>query len=218
MSLQLYHTTFSPPSRVVRIIVKQLGINAEEKEVSLLTGEHMKPEFLSINPFHCVPTLVDDGFALWESRSIITYLVDKFAPGNSIYPTELQARAIVNRWLFWDAGTLFSTLGAYFGPIFRGGSAQPEMAELFKKKVAELDSILEKTKYLAGDELTIADITIAVTITTATAVGVDTSELKNVEKWLQQVESDLSASTWKDLVIDPANSLGTFVKAKIASS
>ncbi|XP_025015934.1 glutathione S-transferase D4-like [Tetranychus urticae] len=107
MSLQLYHTTFSPPSRVVRIIVKQLGINAEEKEVSLLTGEHMKPEFLS----------VDDGFALWESRSIITYLVDKLAPGNSIYPTELQARAIVNRWLFWDAGIIFKMINRRFPSI-----------------------------------------------------------------------------------------------------
>uniref|UniRef100_T1K0I2 GST N-terminal domain-containing protein n=1 Tax=Tetranychus urticae TaxID=32264 RepID=T1K0I2_TETUR len=115
MSLQLYHTTFSPPSRVVRIIVKQLGINAEEKEVSLLTGEHMKPEFLSVSKLYF--EFVDDGFALWESRSIITYLVDKLAPGNSIYPTELQARAIVNRWLFWDAGIIFKMINRRFPSI-----------------------------------------------------------------------------------------------------
>ncbi|XP_015791473.1 glutathione S-transferase 1-like [Tetranychus urticae] len=69
MPVQLYHDNLSPTARMVRIVAKHIGFSFEEKEIDLLSGAHMKPEFLTINPFHCVPTLVDDGFALWKSRS-----------------------------------------------------------------------------------------------------------------------------------------------------
>ncbi|XP_015791552.1 glutathione S-transferase 1 isoform X1 [Tetranychus urticae] len=213
MPLQLYYDNLSPPSRVVRILVKEIGLDVEEKQVNLMAGDHMKPEFLAINPFHCVPTLVDDGYALWESRSIITYLVDKFAPGHSLYPTDLQKRATVNRWLHWDSGTFYASLNAYYVPLFYGKPYQPASLESFKKAATALDDSLKNTKYVAGDELSVADIPITVTLTLATAIGIDTGELKNVEKWLKQVETDLKPSTWKTLVIDPANALRDLLKA-----
>ncbi|XP_025017887.1 glutathione S-transferase 1-1-like isoform X2 [Tetranychus urticae] len=213
MPVQLYHASLSPPARVVRILAKQIGLNVEEKEVNVMAGEHMKPEFLAINPFHCVPTLVDDGFALWESRSIITYLVDKFAPEHSLYPTDLQKRATINRWLYWDLGTFFLSLKAYYRPAITGKPVQPEAAEVFKKNASALDESLKSTKYVAGDELSVADISITVTVTLATAIGIDTSELKNIQKWLKQVETDLKPSTWQTLVIDPANGLADLLKS-----
>ncbi|XP_025017888.1 glutathione S-transferase 1 isoform X4 [Tetranychus urticae] len=218
MPLQLYYDNLSPPSRVVRILVKEIGLDVEEKQVNLMAGDHMKPEFLAINPFHCVPTLVDDGYALWESRSIITYLVDKFAHGHSLYPTDLHKRATVNRWLYWDSGTFYPSLSAYYTPGFAGKPVKPEAAEVFKKNASALDESLKSTKYVAGDELSVADISITVTISVASAMGIDTSELKNVEKWLKQVESDFDPSTWQTLVIDSANGLGTYFKSKAFSS
>ncbi|XP_025017890.1 glutathione S-transferase 1-like isoform X3 [Tetranychus urticae] len=218
MPVQLYHHKLSAPARVVRIVAKQIGLSLEEKEIDLLSGEHMKPEFLAINPFHCVPTLVDDGYALWESRSIITYLVDKYAHGHSLYPTDLQKRATINRWLLWDSATLNTSLSAYYEPIFAGKSFQPEAAELFKKNASALDESLKSTKYVAGDELSVADISIAVTVTLATAIGIDTSELKNVLKWLKQVETDLKPSTWQTLVIEPANGFRDLLRSISSSS
>ena len=130
----------------------------------------------------------------------------------------MQTRATINRWLYWDAGTLFASLAAHFGPIFRGGSPVPEAAELFKTKAKDLDKSLENTKYVAGDSLTLADLTISVNVTLATAVGIDLSNLTNVNRWIKQLESDLTSETWSSLVVEPANALGGFIKSKITSS
>ena len=57
-----------------------------------------------------MPTLVDNGFCLFESRAIIQYLANKYAPTNAIYPEEAQARAAVDKVLFFDASGFYPAL------------------------------------------------------------------------------------------------------------
>ena len=47
----------------------------------------MEPEFLAINPAHCIPTIKDGDFALWESRAIMQYAANKFAADSTLYPS-----------------------------------------------------------------------------------------------------------------------------------
>lgn len=68
---------------------------------------------LKLNPQHTVPTMVDDGMTLWESRAIITYLCNQYAPNSSLYPSDVHDRALVDRWLQFDLGTLFKSLFEY---------------------------------------------------------------------------------------------------------
>lgn len=66
-----------------------------------------------MNPQHCVPTLIDDGFVLWESRAIAIYLVEKTHPkGHPLYPNDVKQRAIINQRFQFDVGTLHPRLRA----------------------------------------------------------------------------------------------------------
>lgn len=87
----------------------KLGLDAEVKLVNLAAGEQNDPEFLKLNPMHQVPVLVDGAFVLTESRAILGYLVNKFKPGSSLYPTEAEARAVVDQRLYYDATVVFES-------------------------------------------------------------------------------------------------------------
>lgn len=67
---------------------------------------------MKINPQHTVPTLDDNGFILTESRAIIVYLVEKYAPGNSLYPADVKQKALINQRLQFDVGTFYQRLRA----------------------------------------------------------------------------------------------------------
>lgn len=108
-TLKLYHGHGSPASRACLMVIRQLGLNVEVKLVNLSAGEQNSPEFLKLNPFHQVPVLVDGDFVLAESRAILGYLVNKFKPGDALYPTDPIARAIVDQRLYYDATVVFES-------------------------------------------------------------------------------------------------------------
>jgi len=101
MTIDVYLASASGPCRAVLMTAKYLGIDVNQKVVNLMAGDQLKPEYIKMNPQHCVPTIDDGGFYLWESRAIQTYLVNKYAPDSPIYPKDPQARAIVDRMLFF---------------------------------------------------------------------------------------------------------------------
>lgn len=61
-----------------------------------------------------IPTIVDNGFVLWESRAIMTYLVSQYGKNDSLYPKNPRKRAIVDQRLHFDLGTLYASYAAYY--------------------------------------------------------------------------------------------------------
>jgi len=62
----LYYLPPSPPCRSILLLAKILELDFELKIVNILEGEQMKPDFIEMNPQHCVPTMNDQGLILWE--------------------------------------------------------------------------------------------------------------------------------------------------------
>lgn len=131
-----------------------------------------------------IPTLVDNGFALWESRAICVYLIEKYG-NSSLYPKDLKSRSVVNQRLYFDMGTLYAKFADYYYPqIFHKQPADPEKFKAMETALGFFDKFLESSKYAAGDELTVADFALVATISSYdVSAGFDLSPYKNIVRW-----------------------------------
>ena len=116
MVITLYHMDISTPCRAVLMTARTLGLDLHLKVVDLLAGDHLKPEFLRVNPQHVIPTLDDDGFIMMESRAICCYLVNKYGRGQDdpLYPKNPQKRALVDEKLQFDMNVFYRKYADYY--------------------------------------------------------------------------------------------------------
>jgi len=188
--IDLYYVPASPPCRSVLMLARELNLELNLKKLNLQAGDHLKPEFVAINPQHQVPTIVDDGFTLWESRAILQYLSAKH--NSELYPIDVKARATVNRLLYFDIGTLNKALADYVFPqLFAKQAADEEKNKSLKQALTFLDGFLSASDYVAGSRLTIADLSILSTVTFLDVIDYDLSEYKNINKWQDKLSAEL---------------------------
>jgi len=186
MAIDLYYLPASSPCRSVLLAARAVGVDLNLKLTNLMDGAHLTPEYLKMNPQHTVPTLNDDGFCLWESRAIISYLADKYGKDDSLYPKDPKKRALVDQRLYFDIGTLFQRFGDYYYPImFAKTPADPEKYKKVEESYEFLNKFLENQDFVAGDNLTLADLAIIASVSTAEIVGFDLSKYPNVAKWFE---------------------------------
>uniref|UniRef100_A0A1B0CWZ2 glutathione transferase n=1 Tax=Lutzomyia longipalpis TaxID=7200 RepID=A0A1B0CWZ2_LUTLO len=166
--LKLYHYPMSPPSRCALLTVRNVKVDAEVITVDLFKKDQLAPEFVKINPQHTVPTIDDNGFVLWESRAIATYLASTKAAGSSLYPNDPKKRAIVDARLYLDQALQIAT-GAIMYPIHAEGatSIPQDKKDKVYKMLGDLNTFMEGNSYAAGNELTVADLALLATISTA---------------------------------------------------
>ena len=80
MAIVFYYGSGSPYAWNVQLALEHKALPYERRVLSFSAGDTRKPEFVAINPRHRVPTIVDDGFALYESNAIVEYLDEQY-PG-----------------------------------------------------------------------------------------------------------------------------------------
>ncbi|KAH8330518.1 hypothetical protein KR067_004442 [Drosophila pandora] len=183
--LDLYNMPMAPASRAIQMIAKAVGVELNSKFINTMEGDQLKPEFVKINPQHTIPTLVDDGFAIWESRAIAVYLVEKYGkPDSSLYPKDPQKRALINQRLYFDMGTVYDALGKYMFPLFRTGKlGDQEALDKLNTAIGFLNTFLEGQDFVAGKELTVADIVLLATVSATQVIAFDLAKFPNVERW-----------------------------------
>ncbi len=106
--MKIYYHPVSTTSRIVMLYAGEEAPEIEFQVVDLLTGEHMKPPYSTMNPSCLVPMLEDGDFRLTESSSILKYLADK--KGSASYPKDLRERARVNEMMDWVNTNLYREL------------------------------------------------------------------------------------------------------------
>ncbi|MHC0064939.1 glutathione S-transferase family protein [Nostoc sp. UIC 10890] len=142
--LKLYGGARSRAS-IVHWYLEELEVPYEFVKLDMQAGEHLKPEYLAINPVGKVPAIVDGDFQLWESGAILLYLADKYSK-STLSP---QERAVFSQWVLFANATL--------GPgIFIEANREREMPRL----LTPLNEIFSKQPFLLGDEFTVADVAV----------------------------------------------------------
>ncbi|XP_037729132.1 glutathione S-transferase D6-like [Drosophila subpulchrella] len=189
LKMDLYNMSGSPSTRAVIMTAKAVGVELNSIQVNTFVGEQLKPEFVKINPQHTIPTLVDNGFVIWETRAIVVYLVEQYGKDDSLYPKDPQKQALINQLLYFDMGTLYEAIAKYFFPLLRTG--KPGTQENFEKLIAAfnlLNTFLEGRDYVAGSQLSVADIVILATVSTTEMVEFDLEQFPNVVRWYKNAQ------------------------------
>jgi len=195
-SHDLYYMPASTPSRAILMLARELEIELNLKVLDITKKENMKPEFLKINPQHCIPTLVNNetGFVLWESRAILIYLVEKFAPeGHSLYPKDIEKRSRINQRLLFD--NEMAALGkALFKPIYKEGKPlDKDIDKVFREKLAWIELFLSDSNFIAGDDLTVADLSLFAALGVMDAIDYDFADFPKLAVWRLRVAESIKS-------------------------
>jgi GST-like protein len=168
--LQLY--SLATPNGIKATVMLEellaLGHSGAEYDAWLInigTGDQFGSGFVDINPNSKIPALLDRSgptpIRVFESAAILVHLAEKFG---ALLPTDPGKRAEAFSWLFWQMGSA-PYLGGGFGHFYAYAPTKIEYAiDRFametKRQLDVLERRLGESKYIAGDEYTIADIAI----------------------------------------------------------
>jgi glutathione S-transferase len=174
-------------SMAPHVLMNELNIPFEAKKVE--AAEMKSPEFLKLNPRGQIPLLIIDGEPVKEGAAIMIYLLDTHDKDGKLMPKAGLPRAKALEWLAWCNASLHPACGKVFG-LSRLTLDEKVKSELSKAYVAQVQSLwdeadarLGKTKYLAGDSLTVADILLSVIANWGLPVTLGT----NVKRMIKEV-------------------------------
>jgi glutathione S-transferase len=174
--------------------LKELDLGYERIDAGMAFGKNREPEYLTMNPNGRVPTLVDGDFVLWESNSIMRYLVRAYKPQSPIYPHAPKVRAGVDRWLDWTLSTLQPVDRPVFWALVRTPPEQRDMAAIQKDANAEavqwriVDAQLSTRRFIEGDDFTLADIALGAYARRWLGVeGITKPKFASLERWYAQL-------------------------------
>jgi GST-like protein len=199
------HTTPTANGYKASIMLEEAGLPYRAINYNLVQGEHLRPEYLAINPVGRMPAIVDhdpldvdpaDGAAkrgaplnVYGTAAILLYLAEKT---QRFMPVTLSGRAQVYQWL----GIISSDIGPAYSGQFVFSVMAPEKLpwaigfydKLCTRLVQTMEQQLGKTRYLAGEDYTIADmIAYPVPLLSMKRYPGNLDAYPNIARWAEQV-------------------------------
>ncbi|RXG58323.1 Glutathione S-transferase 1 [Armadillidium vulgare] len=214
--IDFYYFEYSAPCRAVMLTAKALGISLNKTRYDLLKKEQLNPEFIAINPQHCVPTLVDGDLILWDSHVICTYLVSQYGKDDSLYPKCPKQRALVDRLLYFE-GSLYKKFFKYYIPcVFKGEAPDLSALEATHESLKFFNHYyLAGHDFCVGNNLTVADFSLVATISNIIEFEIDMSKYPNITAWFERCKSKMPGYETENEGVKP---YAVFVKSKIAAT
>lgn len=171
----------------------EIGIPFEREDWGSGFKSTDAPEFLALNPNAMVPVIQDGDFTLWESNSIIRYLAARYGDG-AVYPSEAKARAMVDRWIDWQASELNRSWSYPFmalvrkSPDYQDSQALAAGCKEWSRNMQILNDQLQATgAYVAGREFSLADIPIGLSVNRWFETPLDHPHLPAVTEYYQRL-------------------------------
>lgn len=189
-----YTSRITPSCRAVQMLAMHLNIELKEVTVRCYIDTRTE-KFRKINPCHTLPVIDDDGFILWESRAIMQYLCNRYAPHCDLYPSDPQQRATVDRLLNFDLKSLsHAVMAVHYEFTFPGeySASRGEKMVAVTDALTLLEIFLINRHYVACDHLTIADLSILASVTLLeVAVEFDLTSYPNIWSWYNRLRGEL---------------------------
>jgi glutathione S-transferase len=181
------YTAATPNGWKVSIMLEEIGLPYEVKQIHLAQLEQQQEWFLQLNPNGRIPVIVDRGaedFAVFESGAILVYLAEKTG---QLLPSDPQGRSRVLQWLMFQMGGIGPMQGQA-NVFFRYAPTKiPYAIERYQKETRRLYGVLDRrlarSEYLA-DGYSIADIATWSWVSTHEWSGVAVDDLEHVQRWL----------------------------------
>lgn len=201
--MKIFQTRQAPNPRRVRIFLAEKGVEVAYEELDLMKGELKTPEFTKVNSFQRVPVLVlDDGTAIAESMAICRYF-EAMKPEPALFGKDALDIAKVEMWnrrvelyLLFPVAQAFRHLHPAMANLevpqiaAWGDANKPKALET----LSVLDEGLGRSRHIAGDAYSVADITALVAIDFMKPARIQRPDsLKNLARWYDEVSTRPSA-------------------------
>lgn len=191
------HMWPTPNAKKVTILLEETGLEYRVVPVNIMQGDQFSDAFLKISPNNRMPALVDhhpegggEPIAVFESGAMMFYLAEK---AGQFWPQDLRGRYAVTQWVIWQMANQGPKLGEA-GHFRRLGDTQGDQSYAVRRFTDEanrlygvLNNRLYHSRYLAGDEYTIADMISYPWTMGWQAQGQDLGEFKHFKRWFDEL-------------------------------
>ena len=179
----------TPNGWKISIMLEEIGYEYKTTPVDIKNDEQFKAEFIKISPFSKIPVIIDhdnNKESVFESGAILMYLAEQ---SGKLY--EKQNRLIINQWLMAQMGTVGPMIGQHhqFHHYNPGKSdfGEERYFKIAKRIYQELDNRLKDSKFLAGNDYTIADIATWPWMARHEWHDIGLKNYKNLSRWYLEI-------------------------------
>ena len=181
-------TANTPNGKKISIMLEEIKFKFKVTKININKEEQFKPEFKKISPFSKIPVIIDHSnkVSLFESGAILIYLAEQ---SGKFYDSD--NRTEINQWLMAQMGYVGPMLGQHHQfHHYNPGKSQFGEDRYFKisqRIYSELDERLHNSKYLSGDNYTIADIGTFPWIARHEWHDIGLKKFKNLTRWYNEI-------------------------------